>query len=86
MEHQHEVIKAECAKESNRASSLHHTAGKMSEDNKVSKMSLEKANAQAQEQADHIERLNKEIESLKELLKKQGECDNVREKVKPKGP
>ena len=42
-------------------------------------MSLEKANAQAQEQADHIERLNKEIESLKELLKKQGECDNVRD-------
>ena len=57
----------------------------MSEDNKVSKMNLEKANAQAQEQADHTERLNKEIESLKELLKNQGECDNVPEKVEPKG-
>ena len=79
LERKYEEIKAECAKESTRASSLHHIAWKMSEDNKVLKMSLEKANAQAQEYAEHIERLNKEIESLKELLKTMGQYDNVRD-------
>jgi len=77
----YEELREEYTKENSRASSLHYIAWKTSEDNKILKMNLAGANAQAQGYAEHIDRLNREIEKLKELLKKQGRCDNVRDEM-----
>jgi hypothetical protein len=65
----YEELREEYKKENSRASSLHYIAWKTSEDNKVLKMNLAGANAQAQGFAEHFERLKKEIEKLKSLLK-----------------
>ena len=76
-----EELKEEHVKESSRASALHHIAWKTTEDNKTLKTNLAGANAQAQGYAGHFARLNKEIERLKELLKKQEQGEKVRDKI-----
>lgn len=67
----YEGLREEYTKESSRASSLHYIAWKTAEDNKTLKLNLAGANAEARLCAEHVERLNKEVERLRDLLKKQ---------------
>ncbi|MCX5909407.1 MAG: hypothetical protein NTY64_20115 [Deltaproteobacteria bacterium] len=73
----YEGLKEELTKESSRASSLHYIPWKTTEDNKTLKMNLAGAESQAKLHAVQVERFKREIKELKELLKKQGQYDNV---------
>ena len=67
----YEELKEEYNKESSRAASLHQIAWKITEDNKTLKTKVEKAKTEIKEFAERFEKLNKEKDSLKELLKKE---------------
>lgn len=66
---QNENLRNDYMEESARAASLHHRYWECNEDNKRLKMNLVGAQAKAGGYAEHIERLNREIEKLQELLK-----------------
>jgi len=68
---QYEELREEYTKESSRASTLHQIAWKLTENNKTLKMKVEEAKTQIKELAERFEKLNKKMDSLKELLKKE---------------
>jgi len=77
----YEELKEEYTKESSRASSLHYIAWKTTEDNKILKMNLAGATAEAEGLAERLERLHRENERLRKLLKIQDSgadgCDKI---------